>query len=95
MNLRWVCVSMAALGFAACANAARAEPCTLTNTFDEELAKLTQLRDDNNRREWLLIEYLRRATGKRETRATAELKDWFGLGLCLREAIRGASSSNP
>lgn len=76
MTPRSFWLSIAALALTSLAPDARAETCTLIKTFDEEIGKLTLLRDDNNRREWLLIEYLRTETGKRESKATTSLKDW-------------------
>jgi hypothetical protein len=76
MHLRTIWPLIATLALAALAPAARAESCSAIKTFDEEIGKLGQLRDANNRREWLLMEYLRTEAGKRESKATTELKDW-------------------
>jgi hypothetical protein len=76
MHLRTVWPSIAALALAALAPGARADSCTVIRTFDEEIGKLSPLRDDNSRREWLLMEYLRTETGRREKKATTELKGW-------------------
>jgi hypothetical protein len=76
MGLRTAWLSIAALALATLAYETRAGSCTVVKSFDEEMGKLNLLRDDNNRREWLLMEYLRTETGKREGKATTELKDW-------------------
>jgi hypothetical protein len=76
MVQRSIWLSITALLLATLADDARAGSCTLLKSFDEEIGKLNLLRDDNNRREWLLMEYLRTESGKRERKATTELKDW-------------------